>query len=35
MLEKEIDGRTEKDKGPLAEFDLDVFTSEVHLGQIH
>ena len=35
LLEKEIQSKTEKGAGPLDEFDLDVMTAEVHLGQIH
>ncbi len=35
LLEKEMQSKTEKGLGPLDEFDLDVITAEVHLGQIH
>ena len=35
LLTKEIETKTEKGAGPLEEFDLDVFTQEVHIGKIH
>lgn len=35
LLEEEIEKKIESGAGPLEEFDLDVITREVHLGQIH
>jgi predicted secreted protein len=35
LLDVEIQSKVEKSTGPLEEFDLDVLTADVHLGQVH